>query len=52
MVSYNHIIRKNLRLQRAANSQRLQDLGYVGESDAGLVELSKGCPKLRKLRMV
>ncbi|GJY60041.1 ARID DNA-binding domain-containing protein [Tanacetum coccineum] len=24
MVSYNHIIRKNLRLQRAANSQRLQ----------------------------
>ncbi|GKD37348.1 coronatine-insensitive protein 1-like protein, partial [Tanacetum coccineum] len=31
---------------------RCLDLGYVGESDAGLVELSKGCPKLRKLRMV
>ncbi|GKG53885.1 hypothetical protein Tco_0555285, partial [Tanacetum coccineum] len=26
MVSYNHIIRKNLRLQRAANSQGLQDI--------------------------
>ncbi|GJQ89438.1 leucine-rich repeat, cysteine-containing subtype protein [Tanacetum coccineum] len=27
-------------------------LERLGESDAGLVELSKGCPKLRKLRMV
>ncbi|GJV13633.1 mutator type transposase [Tanacetum coccineum] len=27
-------------------------LGYVGESDAGLVELSKWCPKLRKLDMM
>ncbi|GJV64472.1 hypothetical protein Tco_1475300 [Tanacetum coccineum] len=25
---------------------------YTGESDAGLVELSKGCPKLRKLRIM
>ncbi|PWA71277.1 hypothetical protein CTI12_AA275040 [Artemisia annua] len=28
---------------------RYLSLGNVGESDAGLVELSKGCPKLRKL---
>ncbi|GJQ89459.1 hypothetical protein Tco_0000598 [Tanacetum coccineum] len=28
MVSYNHIIRKNLRLQRAANSQRLQSIPH------------------------
>ncbi|GKA35189.1 leucine-rich repeat, cysteine-containing subtype protein [Tanacetum coccineum] len=26
-------------------------LGYTGESDAGLLELSKGCPKLRKLKL-
>ncbi|GJW09065.1 leucine-rich repeat, cysteine-containing subtype protein [Tanacetum coccineum] len=26
-------------------------LECIGESDAGLVELSKGCPKLRKLRL-
>ncbi|PWA99561.1 hypothetical protein CTI12_AA006220 [Artemisia annua] len=25
--------------------------GYLGESDAGLVDLSKGCPKLRKLEI-
>nr|GEY11698.1 hypothetical protein [Tanacetum cinerariifolium] len=31
---------------------RYLSLGYAGESDAGLVELSKGCPKLRKLEMV
>ncbi|GKB70151.1 leucine-rich repeat, cysteine-containing subtype protein [Tanacetum coccineum] len=27
-------------------------LNRIGESDAGLMELSKGCPKLRKLRMI
>ncbi|KAL9332586.1 hypothetical protein ACSQ67_002196 [Phaseolus vulgaris] len=26
-------------------------LGYVGESDAGLLEFSKGCPSLQKLEM-
>ncbi|KAA3485081.1 coronatine-insensitive protein 1-like [Gossypium australe] len=26
-------------------------LGYVGESDAGLLEFSKGCPKLQKLEI-
>lgn len=26
-------------------------LGYVGESDAGLLEFSRGCPSLRKLEM-
>ncbi|XVE99706.1 hypothetical protein REPUB_Repub03eG0223700 [Reevesia pubescens] len=26
-------------------------LGYVGESDAGLIEFSKGCPSLQKLEM-
>ncbi|GJS72840.1 retrovirus-related pol polyprotein from transposon TNT 1-94 [Tanacetum coccineum] len=26
-------------------------LSYAGESDAGLLELSKGCPKLRKLKL-
>nr|GFA72183.1 hypothetical protein [Tanacetum cinerariifolium] len=31
---------------------RYLSLGYAGESDAGLVELSKGCLKLRKLEMV
>ncbi|GJZ12496.1 leucine-rich repeat, cysteine-containing subtype protein [Tanacetum coccineum] len=31
---------------------RFLSLTRIGESDAGLVELSKGCPKLRKLRMV
>ncbi|GKB48606.1 coronatine-insensitive protein 1-like protein [Tanacetum coccineum] len=31
---------------------RYLSLGYAGESDAGLVELSKGCPKIRKLEMV
>ncbi|PWA82354.1 hypothetical protein CTI12_AA104540 [Artemisia annua] len=28
---------------------RYLSLSYTGESDAGLLELSKGCPKLRKL---
>ncbi|GKB42960.1 coronatine-insensitive protein 1-like protein isoform X1 [Tanacetum coccineum] len=31
---------------------RYLSLGYAGKSDAGLVELSKGCPKLRELEMV
>nr|GEV63735.1 hypothetical protein [Tanacetum cinerariifolium] len=31
---------------------RYLSLGYAGESDAGLVELSKGCPKIRELEMV
>nr|GFA91966.1 nucleosome assembly protein 1,4 [Tanacetum cinerariifolium] len=31
---------------------RYLSLEYTGESDAGLVELSKGCPKLRKLRIM
>lgn len=30
---------------------RYRSLGYTGESDAGLVELSCGCPKLRNLVM-
>ncbi|GKC43166.1 coronatine-insensitive protein 1-like protein [Tanacetum coccineum] len=33
------------------NNLRYLSLGYVGESDAGLAELSNGCPKLRKLEM-
>ncbi|PWA50556.1 hypothetical protein CTI12_AA470150 [Artemisia annua] len=30
---------------------RYLSLGYIGESDAGLVQLSKGCPNLRKLEI-
>ncbi|GJW53061.1 coronatine-insensitive protein 1-like protein [Tanacetum coccineum] len=30
---------------------RYLSLGYIGGSDAGLVKLSKGCPKLRKLEI-
>ncbi|PWA52567.1 hypothetical protein CTI12_AA454130 [Artemisia annua] len=30
---------------------RYMNLGFCPESDAGLVELSKGCPKLQKLEM-
>ncbi|PWA77977.1 hypothetical protein CTI12_AA218680 [Artemisia annua] len=31
---------------------RFLSLTRIGESDGGLLELSKGCPKLRKLRMI
>ncbi|KAK1411142.1 hypothetical protein QVD17_37686 [Tagetes erecta] len=34
-----------------AKNVRYMLLGFTGESDAGLVELSKGCPKLQKLEM-
>ncbi|GKG36802.1 probable ubiquitin-like-specific protease 2B isoform X3, partial [Tanacetum coccineum] len=30
---------------------RYLSLTCIGESDAGLVKLSKGCPKLRKLKL-
>ncbi|KAK1364973.1 Coronatine-insensitive protein 1 [Heracleum sosnowskyi] len=40
-------------LLRGQHSQnvRWMLLGYVGESDAGLLALSKGCPKLQRLEM-
>ncbi|KAI3794921.1 hypothetical protein L1987_37562 [Smallanthus sonchifolius] len=34
-----------------AQNVRYMLLGFTGESDAGLIELSKGCPKLQKLEM-
>ncbi|KAK9062529.1 hypothetical protein SSX86_019716 [Deinandra increscens subsp. villosa] len=34
-----------------AQNVRYMLLGFTGESDAGLVELSKGCPKLQKLEV-
>ncbi|GKE00152.1 leucine-rich repeat, cysteine-containing subtype protein [Tanacetum coccineum] len=33
------------------HNRRHLSLGYTGESDTGLLELSKGCPKLRKLKL-
>ncbi|KAI7757198.1 hypothetical protein M8C21_017196, partial [Ambrosia artemisiifolia] len=34
-----------------AKNVRYMLLGFTGETDAGLIELSKGCPKLQKLEM-
>ncbi|KAF5202857.1 Coronatine-insensitive [Thalictrum thalictroides] len=34
-----------------SNEVRWMLLGYVGESDAGILEFSKGCPNLQKLEM-
>lgn len=34
-----------------AKNVRYMLLGFTGDSDAGLVELSKGCPKLQKVEM-
>ncbi|MFS8008251.1 putative leucine-rich repeat domain superfamily, transport inhibitor response 1 [Helianthus anomalus] len=34
-----------------AQNVRYMLLGFTGETDAGLIELSKGCPKLQKLEM-
>ncbi|KAL3820166.1 hypothetical protein ACJIZ3_006071 [Penstemon smallii] len=36
---------------RYSSNVRWMLLGYVGESDAGLLEFSKGCPSLQKLEM-
>ncbi|PWA69383.1 hypothetical protein CTI12_AA296550 [Artemisia annua] len=36
---------------QCGNNLRFLSLTCIGESDAGLLELSKGCPKLRKLEM-
>ncbi|PWA63342.1 hypothetical protein CTI12_AA358030 [Artemisia annua] len=38
-------------IRKYGHNLKYLSLECIGESDAGLVELSKGCPKLRTLRM-